>query len=291
MNIIIDKEFENKTIKELLFNILKFSRATVISLKNKDDGIVVNGERVTVRYRLCPGDELSLNLSDGEEDVNEDIVMNNLPFEIIYEDEDIIAVVKERGMPTHPSHNHYDDTLANALCYYYNSIGRVFVCRFINRLDAQTGGIVLAAKNKAAAAAMSFLMKNRGFEKKYIAVLGGRIEKESDDIETYIRRREESIIIREACKLREDAKIAITHYDTIKATDEYSIVYAYPKTGRTHQLRVHFDYVGHSIIGDTLYNGMANDKLMLFACELSFPYKGKNLTLRAKLPPDFEALL
>ncbi|MBQ3182423.1 MAG: RluA family pseudouridine synthase, partial [Clostridia bacterium] len=150
----VDKNREGKTVKELLFGELGLSRGQVVSLKN-NDGIRVNQGHVTVRYVLSVGDILELDLEDTSENMNDHITPVYIPIEILYEDENVICVNKPSGMPTHPSHNHHGDTLANALAYYYSELGIPFVFRAVNRLDRETSGVVLVAKNRAASAKLS----------------------------------------------------------------------------------------------------------------------------------------
>ena len=143
----IPEEYEGKTVLFFLKQHLSLSRGIIISLKNKPDGILQNGKHVTVRALLSCGDELALMLEDTEDDINEAVEPVCLPVEILYEDEDIIAVNKPGGMATHPSHNHHGDTLANALTYYF--AGRPFVFRAAGRLDRDVTGLLILTNDGA----------------------------------------------------------------------------------------------------------------------------------------------
>jgi 23S rRNA pseudouridine1911/1915/1917 synthase len=177
-------------------------------------------------------------------------------------------------MPTHQSQGHFYDTLANALAGYYNKMDRPFVFRSANRLDRNTSGIVLVAKDRVSSSLLSSQMKNDKISKSYLAILQGELEKDEGTIETYIRRKEKSIILREVCKCTDDAKLAITKYRVLAKNNGLSLVEATPVTGRTHQLRVHFAHIGAQILGDDLYGNASPliSRHALHAYKLSFEH-------------------
>lgn len=299
MKITITEAQDGITVKDWLYK-NKISRALITHLKKIENGITVNGEHATVRRVLHSGDTLGLGTDDRECDENEFLVPTKMPLDIIYEDGDIIAVNKPSDMATHPSIGHFDDTLANGLAYYFSSRGIPFVFRAINRLDRDTSGVVLVAKNRVSAARLTGILQSGGIRKTYIAVLNGVISPERGQISAPIRRREASIITREVCDgSQPDAKNALTEYETLFACEDASIVRAEPITGRTHQLRVHFAHMGAPIVGDGLYGSAetvatAYDKMIsrhaLHAASLEFSYEGKQMRLEAALPPDILAL-
>lgn len=277
------------SVKEILYKELGLSHAQVTKLKKDESGILLSSKRVFVTERVKEGDILELALEDREENLNEGIAPVELPIDIIYEDEYIVCVNKASGMPTHPSHSHHDDTLANALCFYYQNKGRPFVFRAVNRLDADTSGIVLIAKDRTTAFKLGKALQRGEFKKEYYAVLEGVPEQKKGSIETYIRRKEDSIIFRiNACEGIE-SEYAKTLYDTIFVRDGHALVRARPLTGRTHQLRVHFLHIGHPIMGDSLY-AKADKRLMLHAYSLEFvhPVTAETMTVEARMPKDFE---
>ena len=293
MEIICGKDICGKTVKGLLAE-LKISAKTVTALKKKPDGITVDGEHVTVRHILREGEILRLNISD--EQSSQNVVPADLPIEILFEDDSAVAVNKPPFMPTHPSHGHYDDTLANALCYRMQRDGEPFVFRPVNRLDRNTSGVVLVAKNRVSAASLSESLQKGDVGKKYLAILEGIPAEQSGKIETYVRRREESIIYREVCPESPDADLALTEYEVIEVSNGYSLVCASPITGRTHQLRLHFSHVGCPILGDDLYGHesdvIARQALHAYSLTFPLPASGKEICVRAPLPDDFkEALL
>jgi 23S rRNA pseudouridine1911/1915/1917 synthase len=242
----IKKEDTNKTIKEFLRE-QKLSSGLVKKLKKIDNGITVNSVHQNVTYRLKENDILSLIITDFEDDTNEYLAPVDLPIDVIYEDENITVVNKPSGMPTHQSMNNHNNTLANALKFRYAD--KPYVFRASNRLDKDTSGLVITANNRYYASMISEKIKMGNVNKVYIAVVSGRIEG-NGIIDAPIDRIGESIIKR---VVRPDGESAVTEYEALLSTDEISLLRVMPKTGRTHQIRVHMAHIGHPIIGDALY--------------------------------------
>ena len=290
-----DHEFCGRPVLEYIKS-LSLSSKMIKYLKYRENGITVNSTRVTVRYILKEGDSLALALEDTES--SETATPSNIPIEIVYEDDSIVVVNKPPFMPTHPSHGHHHDTLANALAYYYSLKGIPFVFRPINRLDRNTSGLVIVAKNKIAAAKMTEYMKDQRIKKSYIALLKGKLSPSGNKIgdlyviDKHLHRTAKSIIVREVCSPdAPDADRAITYYKILKQNESCTEVEAFPKTGRTHQLRVHFASLGHSIIGDDLYgkDDPFIDRHALHAHALEFPSPSDSeniIRLSAPLPED-----
>ncbi len=295
----ITAQLDGLTIKEY-FQKNGFSRGLVTRLKKIDRGITVNGEHATVRRVLHYGDKLSLLTDDMADEENENLVPVPMPLDIIYEDDDMIAVNKPADMATHPSIGHFEDTLANGLAYYFSSRGIPFVFRAVNRLDRDTSGVVLVAKNRLFAAKLGELMRAGRIRKTYIAMLNGELMPRDGRISVPIRRKDASVILREVCDLSAvGAKSAVTEYKTLYAGGGASVVSAEPITGRTHQLRVHFAHMGAPIIGDAFYGtaereptcyDMKIKRQALHAAQLTVEFEERVLTFEAKLPPDMEAL-
>ena len=291
MHYLIENHWEGRIVKEYLFGALSLSRAQVTALKKKEEGILLNGAHVTVRAVLKANDILSLALED-EQDA-ENLVPFDVPLQILYEDEDLVCVNKPDNMPTHPSHGHFDDTLANALAAYYQKQGRPFVFRAVNRLDRDTTGVVLVAKNKRCAAALSAQIMSRTIEKEYLALLEGMIEQDEGEIDRRILRVADSLIMRRTDDV--EGEEALTSFRVLERRAGTTLVSAFPHTGRTHQLRVHFAYLGHPICGDSLY-GRANEHLngqALHAYRLCFthPISGERLIVCAPLQGAFYDIL
>ncbi len=295
---IVDDSYTDKPLKDLICGYLRISAKTLAKLKRREDGITVNGERVTVRYVLEKGDRVTLTL--GEETVsgepNAEVLPNNIPVNIVYEDEDIVVADKPPFMPTHPSHGHYCDTLANALAYRYLKEGREhFVFRSVNRLDRNTSGLVAVAKNKYSASIMCAYMSQGRIKKTYYAVLDGIPSEPRGTIITYIRRERESIITRVVCdESDEGALSAVTEYEVVAKGEYHSLVKLIPLTGRTHQLRVHMAHMGCPITGDGIYGKENKDigRHALHAARLEFPdISGMTVSLSSELPDDMKLLI
>lgn len=250
--------------------------------------IFLNYIPVNINYSdLKIGDFISIVLDFEEEYDNIVPLESNL--NIIYEDNYLLVVNKPSNMPVHPSCNHFEDSLSNIVKYYFDCIGLKRKIRIVNRLDKDTSGIVIFAKNEYIQEALIQQMKNNTFKKEYLAILNGILEKNSDTISAPIARKENSII--ERCVNFETGDIAITHYDLIKTIDnKYSLVHFVLETGRTHQIRVHSAYIGHPILGDTLYGSSSNliNRQALHAQKVSFihPITEKIMILEAPLPED-----
>lgn len=299
MQVKVDRDFDGKTVKQLLYS-MNISRGLIACLKRDEKGITVNGSHATVRYVLKDGDLLSLAIDDRQCDVNENIVPSPIDVSVLYEDDDMIAVNKPYGMPTHPSHGHFTDTLANGLAFYFSEKGKPFVFRAVNRLDRDTSGVVLVAKNRYAASKLSALMQNGSVKKRYIALLSGRPAEDHGIINAHIRRKNETIILRETCTSdAPSAQTAITEYSVIASGKAASAVIAEPITGRTHQLRVHFSHIGTPILCDELYGGdkahlPEYEKLIsrqaLHAFSLEITNDNKKIEIRAGLPSDMSAV-
>lgn len=287
----VDKEYEGVLLRTYLKNHLSLSRSLVSHLK-RNQGIFVNGEMVTVRYILREGDTVDIRFEDRATVENEKLLPFDIPLNIVYEDDDFVVVDKSAFMPVHTSHGHYCDTLANALAFRYVNTG--FVMRAVNRLDRNTSGLVLVARNRRSAGILSDQMKNRTVEKEYMALVEGVPPKEFR-VETYIKRKEVSVIERMVCNENDEgAEYALSEgflvesFVTRDGNEEktLSVVRLVPHTGRTHQLRVHMQYMGNSIVGDELY-GSGGERHMLHCCKLSFthPTTAERMSFESK--PDF----
>jgi 23S rRNA pseudouridine1911/1915/1917 synthase len=291
MKFTVDERYNKRT----LLSYLKengFSHATVSKMKRIENGMTVNGQRVTVRYVLSTNDILCLACEDESDDVNLHIEPVDLDIDIVYEDDDLVVVNKPYGMPTIPSHNHQGDTLANALTYRYRD--QNFVFRAINRLDRNTSGTVLVAKNARGASILFSEMKKRNVEKTYVAVVEGEFYG-SGIIDKPLCRTEDSIIVRRVCDISEEgAKEAQTEYSVLCSKNGLSVVRLHPLTGRTHQIRVHLASIGHPIVGDELYgrNSELIDRQALHAEGLAFsiPSDSSKITVTAPLPNDMKRL-
>ena len=293
MDIHVDERLAGLTVREVLQRQLGFSSNLIKKLKFSDGGILVNGEWVTVRRRLAEGDVLSLATEDRQEDVSPYLIPNDLPVEILWEDEWITAVNKPPDMPAHPSQGHRLDTLANALAYRYRD--KIYVFRPVNRLDRDTSGCMLTSNTRDASYKLYSAMTGGLIRKVYLAVLDGIPRERAGVLSSFMRRKPGSVIEREECRAEDDgAKPARTEYRVLGDNGSSALVLASPVTGRTHQLRVQFAGIGCPIAGDTLY-GHASEHIgrhALHSLCTSFPHpdSGERITLTAPLPPDMAHL-
>jgi 23S rRNA pseudouridine1911/1915/1917 synthase len=289
MDILIENNYEGKLIREVLKNDLGYSVNLIKKLKFSENGILVNGQWVTVRYELKRGDVLTLAVEDKPEDVSPYIIPAELDLPVVYEDEWVTAVNKPYNMPSHPSLGHQLDTVANALAYRYSD--KTYVFRPVNRLDRDTSGCMLTSNTRDASYKMYTAMVEGRIHKTYLAVLDSIPEKREGFIDSFMHRRAESIIEREECDgSLPDAKRALSAYRVLCDNGKECIAAASPITGRTHQLRVHFAGIGCPVTGDTLY-GTGSPHIIrhaLHSWKTVFPHPmtGEIITAVSPMPDD-----
>ena len=288
MELRIGVELAGKTVGEVMKRSLRLSGAILRHLKFSEGGILVDGCHATVRHILREGECLALAVEDREN--QEKLIPVNLPLSVLFEDDDVAVPDKPADMPTHPSHGHWEDTVANALAFRYETAGIPFVFRPVNRLDRNTSGLLLIARNRIAAARLGQAMQKGEIRKKYLAILCGIPNDREGVIETYMRRTAESVILRENCREGEGGALARTRYRVLEEKNGHALVLCEPLTGRTHQLRVHFAGLGCPILGDDLYGAPSPliGRHALHSHELTFPRPsdGTPVTVLSPLPED-----
>lgn len=289
------KNLENKyyNVKEVLKEYWEISDRLLIKLK-KQQKIFLNGNPTYVNAILKDNDIVSIDLDF--EETSENIVPTKINLDIIFEDDFLLIVNKPAGIPVHPSISHYEDSLSNGIKYYFNSINLNKKIRPINRLDKDTSGIVLFAKNEYIQESLVKQMKKNIFKKEYLAILSGILNEKNETINAPISRKENSIIERE---INSSGDIAITHFELQKTfainSQNYSLVKFILETGRTHQIRLHSKYIGFPILGDTLYGSPSKliNRHALHAFKVCFihPISKELITLEIDLPDDIKNLL
>ena len=263
-----------------------FSRHILSSMKNVPNTIILNGVRGFGRSVLKPGDHLMVTVPETESGKN--IIRTEMDLSILYEDEDLLVINKPAGMPVHPSAGNYENTLANGIAWYFAEKGEDFVYRCINRLDRDTTGALILAKNPLSAAILSVQMKKRQIRRTYLALVDG-VPDVSGTIDAPIARMEGSVINREVNFLT--GETAVTHYKRLATGTRYSLMELHLETGRTHQIRVHMKYIGHPLPGDYLYNQdysrIQRQPLHSFQLEFIHPVTKKPMLFTAPVPDDF----
>lgn len=285
----IDKDDHYDNILHVLKEQFLLSDRLITKLK-KANKIYLNDLPTYTKKSVTVGDKVSV-LIDFEED-NSNIVASNIPLDIIYEDDYLLVINKPANIAIHQSILHFDNSLSNGVKFYFDKLGLKKKIRIVNRLDRNTSGIVVFAKNEYIQECLIKQMKTKELKKEYLAIAKGILESKSDTLNFPIARKEGSIIER---TVNSDGDSAITHYDVVKEFNNLSLVHIVLETGRTHQIRVHFSYIGHPILGDTLYGSPSEliNRQALHSYKLTFihPVTKKVLSLEAPLPNDIENII
>ncbi len=281
----VKKSDEN--IKQILKNEFNMSERFILKLK-RNNCIFVNDNCVSISFQLKENDALKI-VENFEEDSSGIVPNKKIQLNILYEDEYLLIVDKPANIPVHPSVLHYEDSLSNGVKAYYDKINLRKKIRPVNRLDKDTSGIVVFAKNEYIQECLVKQMANGKFIKKYIALLENHLDEPNGTINAPISRKENSII--ERC-VDDSGDSAITHYKVLSEFNNLSEVEFTLETGRTHQIRVHSAYIGHPILGDSLYGKKSEliDRQALHAYFVSFihPITKKEVTIISQLPDDIK---
>lgn len=264
-----------------------FSSTVIRHLKETPEGIQNNGVWARVYEPLAADDVLTLHLTETES--SENIVPSDLPFQIVYEDQDILVINKPAGMPIHPSQGNYDNTLANACAYYFQQKGEPFTYRCINRLDRDTTGLLILARHAYSASLLSTMVAKREIHREYRAIVTGELPEEGV-VEAPIARVDGSTIEREVNF--EAGEYARTNYWRLAYKNGYSLASLKLDTGRTHQIRVHMNHIGHPLPGDFLYNPdysvIQRQALHSYRLKFAHPITGEDMDFIAPLPEDMQ---
>jgi len=261
-----------------------------------DEGRAVKGTKVIKsNYKVKLGDEIIVTLPEPQP---LDVQPENIPLDIIYEDEDVVVVNKARGMVVHPAAGNYSGTLVNALLYHcknLSGINGVIRPGIVHRLDKDTSGIMICAKNDAAHVSLSEQIQSKTAQRTYLAVVRGNIKTDSGVIETQISRDKDDR--KKMAVVKEGGRNAITEYEVVERFGKYTIVKCKLKTGRTHQIRVHMEYLGYPLVGDPKYSPMKTpfsiNGQALHSLTLAFnhPRTGERMEFEAKLPEDLHKIV
>ncbi len=272
-------------------------------LKTGVKAVLLNGKRAKLSARVSAGDLIDL---EWEDNIPDDIAPENIPLRVIYEDGDVTVVNKRQGMVTHPAAGNWTGTLVNALLYRWGlaavpqlkegSAADILARRrpgIVHRLDKDTSGVIIAARNRGAEEWLQAQFKSRAVQKEYIAIVCGRPPESAGDIRTYLVRDMKNRRRFKAVKASEDGKFARTLYHCVASYGPYSLMRIRIKTGRTHQIRVHMRYIGCPVLGDSIYGRPDSlfpaASLMLHARQMiiRLPSAAKYRRFRAAVPARF----
>lgn len=292
--LIITEEQAGQRADVALAQMLDITRSNMQKLM--DDGRAIKGTKVLKsNYKLKVGDKIIVSLPEPEP---LDVQPENIPLDILYEDEDVVVVNKARGMVVHPAAGNYSGTLVNALLYHcknLSGINGVIRPGIVHRLDKDTSGIMICAKNDQAHVSLSQQIQSKTAKRSYLCVVRGNIKTDSGTIETLISRDKNDR--KKMAVVKEDGRNAITDYEVVERFGKYTIVKCNLRTGRTHQIRVHMEYLGYPIVGDPKYspmktpfsiNGQALHSLTL---DFIHPRTGEAMHFEAPLPEDMHKIV
>ncbi len=292
---IVEKEYENIRLDKLIANKYSDLSRTNIQKLIDDNKITVNNKVQKASYKVMEKDEIKIEEIEAK---TIDLKPQNIPLDIIYEDDDIIIINKQKGLVVHPANGNPDGTLVNAIMAIckdsLSGIGGEIRPGIVHRLDKDTSGLIIVAKNDKAHINLSEQIKNREVKKTYIALVRGVIKENEATINMPIAR---STKDRKKMAVSKDGKEAITHFKVIKRYDKYTLIEVKIETGRTHQIRVHMSQIGYPIVGDVVYSNGKNPfgvvGQMLHSSKLTFkhPITNKEINLEAELPTYFKKIL
>lgn len=292
-NIIINNSENNKRIDLYLIDKIDMSRSKIQD-KLKKGEILVNEKQVKSSYILKENDVISFNIED---EIDTDIEPEDIPLDIVYEDNDVIVVNKKNGMVVHPAPGNNHGTLVNALLYHSRNLSKVngeFRPGIVHRIDAYTTGLLMVAKNDRAHEILAKQLEEKTTTRKYVALVWGVIEHDTGTIDAPIGRDEKDRKKMAVTSL--NSKKAITHFRVLERYKNASLIELQLETGRTHQIRVHMNYIGYPVVNDPVYGRrklINNDGQCLHAKTLGFvhPTTGKYMEFTSELPDKFINIL
>lgn len=286
----IKRYHHNMEIRDFLKDIHSFSKRMIISIKFGGGRITVNGKQETVRYRLQTNDILSIQFPP--EKIGENLRAEDLLLSIVYEDDDVLIINKPACIAVMPSPQHKTGTIANRILAYYAEKKIPYTVHIVTRLDRDTSGLLLVAKHSYSHSVLAKAQQQGMVKRKYKAIVEGYLDNKQGVIDAPIGRKEGSIIERTVSEI---GKKAITHYKVIAEAKKHSLIDIELETGRTHQIRVHFSYINHSLAGDDLYGGSHGiiTRQALHCGEISFehPLTKETVSYHLKVPDDMRQFM
>lgn len=291
LTLVVDEGLTGRIDKQLGHHFNQFSRSQ-LQKWIKDGHVLVNGKQVKSKYQLAVGDQVEIV---PEQPQKIDLEPEDIPLDIVYEDDDVIVVNKPQGMVVHPAPGHPDHTLVNALLYHspLSTINGEFRPGIVHRIDKDTSGLLMVAKNDMAHRSLAAQLKAKTNKREYVALVHGVIKENQGTIDAPLGR---SLKDRKKQTVVADGRHAVTHFRVLERFRHYTLVACRLETGRTHQIRVHMKYIGHLLAGDPLYGPrktLPGNGQYLHARLLGFkhPRTGKQMTFTAPLPEYFSKML
>ena len=289
----VSDEETGERIDSFLSGKTEFTRTRIQQLI-KERNIMVNGKATKSSYKIEKDDEIVIEVPEAE---TTEIKPENIKIDIVYEDSYIAVINKQAGLVVHPAHGHCSGTLVNAILYHIKDLSGIngeIRPGIVHRLDKDTSGLIVIAKNDKVHAALTEMFQKKKIKKTYLAILKGKLNKSEGKVVTQIGRdkidRKKMTVIDDASK----GKIAITNYRVISQNSLFTLVKVNIETGRTHQIRVHMRHLGYPILGDSVYGRKDNEKRqMLHAYRLKFlhPVTGNPMEFAGEIPEDFQRAL
>lgn len=293
--IIVEESDINKRIDVFLAkNLESFSRSYIQDLIKKGKA-TIGGKSIKANYRLRNGDNVVLNIPKPEP---LEILPENIPLDILYEDNDVILINKPKGMVVHPAAGHYSGTLVNALLYHckdnLSGINGVLRPGIVHRIDMDTTGVIIACKNDKAHQNIAKQLAEHSIARRYVAIVNGNLKEDEGVVDAPIARAKND---RKKMAVDKDGKTAVTHYKVLERLKNYTYIECVLETGRTHQIRVHMSYINHPLLGDEIYSGKKESMKLqgqcLHAMVLGFihPTTNEYMEFEAPIPEYFNEIL
>ena len=291
----IDKENQSTRIDSVLSLLLPETSRSFIQKLIEGGNLLLNGQVMTSKkYKTCEGDRIEIIVPEPEK---LSVEPENIPLDIVYEDDDVLVVNKPKGMVVHPAPGNETGTLVNAIMYHIKDLsGIVGEMRpgIVHRIDKLTSGLIVIAKNDNAHRSLAAQMKTHEAGRVYLALVNGNIKKDSGTIDAPIGRHKAD---RKKMAVRPDGRSAVTHFSVLERLGDYTLIAAKLETGRTHQIRVHLAHIKHPVAGDNVYGpeknslGLEGQALHAARLTLRHPSSGETLTFRAAIPEWFTLAL
>lgn len=292
---VVTNEFKGIRLDVYLSELLDEWTRSSIKRQIDNGGVLINGKKTKAGYLLREGDEITIDFV--EDNRLDDVLPENIPLDVVYEDRDIVVINKPQGMVVHPAPGSYNGTLVNALLYKFGEMSDIngkIRPGIVHRIDKDTSGLLVVAKNNSAHEKLAKQIAVHSCFRKYIALLEGVVKQDEGTIKTFIARDPKD---RKKMAVTSAGREAISHYKVLERYANYTLMSFQLETGRTHQIRVHSKHIGHPIVGDKTY-GFTKQKFSLNGqllhakeLELTHPVTGERMTFYAEIPEYFKNVL